>query len=233
MDIKKINEVITIIKKNKYKAYLVGGSSRDFIFSRDFTDIDIATNAPIDFLTKTFKVESEEGKSMGSIKINYKNLIMEITRFRKEKYDIKSIYPKVEKFINDEEEDACRRDFTINAIYLDTTNFNVVDPFDGVKDLFSFVVRFIGEPNVRIKEDPTRIIRGIRLAYKMNFTIDEKTNQAFIDNVDELKRVSKNKLEKEIEKMIVDFGEERTNKILSMYNISMKGDLLLRKSRKK
>ena len=50
MDIKRISEVISIIKKAKYKAYLVGGSSRDFIFSRDFTDIDIATNAPIDFL---------------------------------------------------------------------------------------------------------------------------------------------------------------------------------------
>lgn len=224
MDIKRISEVISIIKKNKYKAYLVGGSARDFIFSRDFTDIDIATNAPLDFLTKTFKVESDEGKSMGSIKINYKNQVMEITRFRKEKYDGKSIYPKVEKFINDEEEDANRRDFTINAIYLDTINFNVIDPYDGVKDLFAFIVRFIGDPTSRIKEDPTRIIRGIRLAYKMNFTIEENTNQAFIDNVSELERVSKNKLNKEIEKMIEDFGEERTLKILSMYNINMKGE---------
>ena len=72
MDVKRINEVLSIIKKAKYKAYLVGGSSRDFIFSRDFKDIDIATNAPLDFLSKTFKVESDEGKSMGSIKINYK-----------------------------------------------------------------------------------------------------------------------------------------------------------------
>ena len=224
MDIKRISEVISIIKKNKYKAYLVGGSARDFIFSRDFKDIDIATNAPLDFLTKTFKIESDEGKAMGSIKINYKNLVMEITRFRIEKYDGKSIYPKVEKFINDEEEDANRRDFTINAIYLDTTNFNVVDPFDGVKDLFAFVVRFIGDPITRIKEDPTRIIRGIRLAYKMNFVIEENTNQAFIDNVNELERISKNKLHKEIEKMIEDFGEEKTNKILSMYNINMKGE---------
>lgn len=224
MDVKRINEVLSIIKKAKYKAYLVGGSSRDFIFSRDFKDIDIATNAPLDFLSKTFKVESDEGKSMGSIKINYKNQIMELTRFRKEKYDGKSIYPKVEKFINDEEEDAQRRDFTINAIYLDTTNFNVVDPYDGVKDLFSFKVKFIGEPNSRIKEDPTRIIRGIRLAYKMNFQIEEATNQAFIDNVLELNRISKNKLNKEIEKMIEDFGEDRTYQILKLYNIDVKGE---------
>lgn len=224
MDIKRISEVISIIKKAKYKAYLVGGSSRDFIFSRDFSDIDIATNAPIDFLKKTFKVESEEGIKMGSIKINYKNLIMEITRFRKESYDGKSIFPKIEKFLNDEEEDAARRDFTINAIYLDPTNFNVVDPYDGVKDLFSFVVRFIGDPNERIKQDPTRILRGIRLAYKMNFVIDEKTNQAFIDNINELQRISKNKFNKEIEKMIEDFGEDKTQKILKLYNIETKGE---------
>ena len=149
---------------------------------------------------------------------------MELTRFRKEKYDGKSIYPKVEKFINDEEEDAQRRDFTINAIYLDTTNFNVVDPYDGVKDLFSFKVKFIGDPNSRIKEDPTRIIRGIRLAYKMNFQIEEATNQAFIDNVLELNRISKNKLNKEIEKMIEDFGEDRTYQILKLYNIDVKGE---------
>ena len=224
MDIKRISEVISMIKKAKYKAYLVGGSSRDFIFSRDFSDIDIATNAPIDFLKKTFKVESEEGIKMGSIKINYKNLIMEITRFRKESYDGKSIFPKIEKFLNDEEEDATRRDFTINAIYLDPTNFNVVDPYDGVKDLFSFVVRFIGDPNERIKQDPTRILRGIRLAYKMNFVIDEKTNQAFIDNINELQRISKNKFNKEIEKMIEDFGEDKTQKILKLYNIETKGE---------
>lgn len=224
MDIKRISEVISIIKKAKYKAYLVGGSSRDFIFSRDFTDIDITTNAPIDFLKKTFKIESEEGIKMGSIKINYKNLIMEITRFRKESYDGKSIFPKIEKFLNDEEEDAIRRDFTINAIYLDPTNFNVVDPYDGVKDLFSFVVRFIGDPSERIKQDPTRILRGIRLAYKMNFVIEEKTNQAFIDNINELQRISKNKFNKEIEKMIEDFGETKTQKILELYNIEMKGE---------
>ena len=224
MDIKRISEVISIIKRGKYKAYLVGGSSRDFIFSRDFTDIDIATNAPLDFLRKTFNVESEEGKSMGSIKINYKNLIMELTLFRKEKYDGKSIFPKIEKYINDEEEDALRRDFTINAIYLDTTNFNVVDPTDGVKDLFSFVVRFISDPVTRIKEDPTRIIRGIRLAYKMNFTIEENTQKAMIANIGELSRVSANKLKKEVDKMIEDFGEEKTFKILKEYNIEMKGE---------
>lgn len=219
MDIKRINEVITIIKKSKYKAFLVGGSSRDFIFSRDFSDIDIASNAPLDYLKKTFNVIDEAGASLGSIKINYKNVVMEITRFRKEKYENNSTFPKIEKYLNDEEEDALRRDFTINAIYLDTTNNNVVDPVDGIKDLFSFKVKFIGDPKLRIQEDPTRIIRGIRLAYKMNFTIDEKTDEAFKNETFQLKRISSSRLKKEIDKMIIDLGETKTQRILNQYNI--------------
>lgn len=221
MEIKRIVEVISIIKKNKYKAYLVGGSSRDFIYSRDFNDVDIASNAPIDFIKKTFDVIDETGISLGSVKIKYKSVVMEITRFREEKYKENSTYPKVVKYLNDEELDAKRRDFTINCIYLDLTNNHIVDPYDGFKDLFSFVIRFIGEPNERIKEDPTRIIRGIRLSYKMNFSIEENTNKAFIENINELKRVSKNRLSKEFSKLVEDFGEEKTKQILSKYNIDM------------
>ena len=219
MILKRIYEVISIIKKSKYKAYLVGGSSRDFIFSREFTDVDIATNAPLEFLKTTFKVCNDGGASLGSIKIDYKNVIMEITRFRKERYDDDSTFPKIEKYLNDEEEDAIRRDFTINAIYLDITNNHVVDPFNGIKDLFEFKVKFINDPTIRIKEDPSRILRGIRLAYKMNFSIEEKTNEAFINNVSELNRLSKKRFNKEITKMEEELGIEKTNKILKMYNI--------------
>jgi len=221
MDIKKICEVISIIKKAHYKAFLIGGSSRDFIFSRDFTDIDIATNAPMNFISKTFKVENQDGLSMGSIKISFKNLIMEITRFREETYNEKSTFPKIVKYLNDEEEDAKRRDFTINAIYLDPTNNEVVDPYDGLKDLFSYKLKFIGNPEIRIKEDPSRILRGIRLAYKMNFTIDDETNNAFLKYKDELNRLSNTKFKREIEKMIIDLGEEKTKKILSNYQIKI------------
>lgn len=220
MDVKKVSEVISIIKKGKYKAYLVGGSSRDLLFARFFDDVDIATNAPLDFIYKSFKVVNEDGKSMGSIKINYKNIIIELTKFRTEKYLEKSTFPKIDKFVDDPLLDANRRDFTINAIYLDLTNNEILDPFDGVKDLFSFTLKFIGDPLTRIKEDPSRIIRGIRLAYKLNIKIDEKTNEAFKENISELDRLSTNRFNKEIEKMIEEIGENRTSSILEEYNIN-------------
>lgn len=219
MDIKKISEVITIIKKNKYKAFLVGGASRDFLLSRNFDDVDIATNAPISFLKKTFKVENVEGESMGSIKISYKNQIIEITKFRLEKYLEKSTYPKIEKFVDDPSEDAIRRDFTINAIYLDCSTNQIIDPYDGLKDLFTFKIKFIGEPKERIKQDPTRILRGLRLAYKLNFEIEENTNNAFKECFEEIKRLSKTRLNKEIEKMELELGKEKTESILKLYNI--------------
>ena len=220
MDVKKVSEVISIIKKGKYKAYLVGGSSRDLLFARFFDDVDIATNAPLDFIYKNFKVVNEDGKSMGSIKINYKNIIIELTKFRTEKYVEKSTFPKIDKFVDDPLLDANRRDFTINAIYLDLTNNEILDPFDGVKDLFSFTLKFIGDPLTRIKEDPSRIIRGIRLAYKLNIKIDEKTNEAFKENISELDRLSTNRFNKEIEKMIEEIGENKTSSILEEYNIN-------------
>lgn len=220
MDVKKVSEVISIIKKGKYKAYLVGGSSRDLLFARFFDDVDIATNSPLDFIYKNFKVVNEDGKSMGSIKINYKNIIIELTKFRTEKYLEKSTFPKIDKFVDDPLLDANRRDFTINAIYLDLTNNEILDPFDGVKDLFSFTLKFIGDPLTRIKEDPSRIIRGIRLAYKLNIKIDEKTKEAFKENISELDRLSTNRFNKEIEKMIEEIGENRTSSILEEYNIN-------------
>ena len=176
MDIKKISEVISIIKKGKYKAFLVGGSTRDLLLSRDFNDVDIATNAPLSFIEKTFKVENDDGKSMGSIKISYKNLVIEITKFRLEKYNEKSTFPKIDKFI--------------------------------------------GDPKERIIQDPSRILRGIRLAYKLNFSIDEQTDLAFKENVNELSRLSKGRFNKEIEKMEVELGENKTKAILQLYNIN-------------
>lgn len=220
MDIKKIIDVLLIIKKNKYKAYLVGGSARDILFQKEFIDVDIATNAPLSFLKKTFDVVDESGSSMGAVKIKYKHIVMELTHFRSETYDYQSIYPKKIEFIDDERKDAKRRDFTINAIYLDLTNNQIIDNFGGVNDLFNYKLRFIGEASLRIKEDPSRILRGLRIAAKMNFEIDKETSKAFDEYKDELKRLTKSKIQKEINKMIADIGKVKTEKILARYQIS-------------
>lgn len=225
MELKKIIGVLNILKKNHYQAYVVGGTARDIILSRPFTDIDIASNAPIDFLKKSFKIESTDGEVMGSIKIVYQNVIMEITRFREEKYTNNSTFPIVTKYLNSPYDEASRRDFTINCLYLDLITIEIIDPFNGLNDLMQANLAFIGEPSVRIKEDPSRILRGLRLAYKLNFKIASKTNEAFKEYKDELNRLSLSKFKKEINKTVADLGYEKTKKILEEYQIDDKGVL--------
>ncbi len=225
MDIKKITEVLQIIKKNHFQAYVVGGTARDIILKRDFSDVDIATNAPIDFIKKSFKIENDDGLAFGSIKIVYKNIIMEITRFRQEKYNDNSNFPVIEKYLNKPIEEASRRDFTINCLYLDLTNNEIVDPYNGLNDLLQARLNFIGDPYIRIKEDPSRIIRGLRLAYKLNFIIDETTKKAFIECHDEIKKISNTKLKRELGKMVSDLGLDKTINILKTYQIDSRGVL--------
>ena len=199
-------------------AYLVGGSSRDFIYGRDFIDVDIATNMPLNEVSNLFEVVDKQGECFGSVKIKYAGMVAEITHFRKESYENGNTFPKI-KLIDDIQEDAKRRDFTINCIYLDVSNNMTYDPYDGIKDLYNHTLRFIGDPKTRIIEDPTRIIRGLRIAYKLNLDIDKDTNQGFIDNIDELKRLSNSRYKKEIEKMYEELKDNKTKKILSLYKM--------------
>lgn len=223
--LKKIIEVIERIKKKGYQAYLIGGSSRDLLLSRDFKDIDIATSAPISCIASLFSIENDDGKAMGSIKISYKNYIMEITRFRKEEYQEKSIFPKVKEFVQSVEEDSLRRDFTINSIYLDLSTRQIIDPCGGLNDLLQYKVKMIGDPFKRIHEDPTRILRGLRIATKLNFRLDEETKQAFHTQIKELNRISNTKYKREIEKFYQELPSQQVKRLFAAYEIEEREEI--------
>ena len=224
MDIR-IIEILKKISDKQYKAYLVGGSSRDYLLNKEFTDIDIATNAPISFLEENFEIVSLTGKCFGSLKINYKNLIAEITLFRQESYDFKSIYPHIEKYVNSLQEDYLRRDLTINAIYIDY-NLNVYDPSNGLKDLRCKRLRFINNPDLRIKEDPTRIFRIIKFQFQLGFKIPFSLQKVIKNNHLAILRLSKDKYEKEINSLKKYLNEKQLLKTLKKYkiNYNKKGD---------
>ena len=219
MEIKKIISILNVIKKSGYKGYLVGGSARDFVYGREFVDVDIATNMPLETIRKSFDVIDDSGKPFGSLKIKFANMEAQLTHFRKEIYEKDETFPKT-KLVDNIEDDANRRDFTINAIYLDISNkMEAYDPYDGIHDLYNHILRFIGDPKIRIHEDPTRIIRGLRIAYKLNLDIDNDTNKAFIENINELERLSKSRYEKEIKKMYQDLCVNKTKMILDNYKM--------------
>lgn len=212
----RIKEILLKINKEGYQAYLIGGSSRDELLNHPYLDVDITTNAHPKVIESLFEVVSNKGKMFGNIKVKYKDLIAEITTFRLEEYHYPNCYPKIKAFLNDWKEDAIRRDFKINAIYLDA-NEKVYDCFKGLQDLNAKVINFIKEPKERILEDPSRILRGLRLKEKLNFTFSKATKQAILENINEIKRLSKSKLAYEIKKTYDECGIKQTNQLFKEY----------------
>ena len=160
-----------------YQAYVVGGCMRDAILGREPKDADIATNAPIEVMVKLFpdaKVVFPEKYQV--VRLEFDFIHIEVVRMRR---DVKSLGRQAEvEFTDDIEEDLRRRDFTINAIALDPSVPAIIDPFDGMGDLFSKTIRAIGDPQMRFIEDHLRILRAVRLAAQLGFEIEQKTAEA-------------------------------------------------------
>ncbi len=205
---KEISLVFDILEKDQPKekkvAMFVGGCVRKYILDDEIDDIDIATIFSPEELKEKFKNSKirtiDTGIDHGSITLLLNNFKFEITTLRK---DIKTDGRHAEiSFTDDWNKDSERRDFTINAIYLDRKG-NIFDPQMGVKDLENKTIKFIGDPDERIKEDYLRIIRFIRfsLEYGHNF-FEPSTVQAIKLNLDGIKNLSKERILKELLKII-------------------------------
>ena len=165
-------EVLGIIENEGYKAYLVGGCVRDFLLKIELNDQDITTNMPLDRIKELFDV-IDNGSKYLSITILYKNYSFEITNFRKDVMYYNHRHPDV-LLVDNLEEDSLRRDYTINALYMDK-NGQIFDFHDGLKDLASKRLKMIGNANLRFEEDSLRILRGIYFSSKLNFEIEDET----------------------------------------------------------
>lgn len=190
-------EILNILYKNKYEAYIVGGYVRDKLLNIENSDIDICTNATPDKLKNIFDI-CEDNSEYGSLKIEYNGYLYEITTFRKEKY-IGNRFPKV-TYIKDLKEDLKRRDFTINTICIDKDE-NIVDLYNGEKDLKLNILKSIGNPYVKFDEDPIRILRAIRFKNALNLNYEDTLKEAIKEKNMLLKNISKKRIKKELNKM--------------------------------
>ena len=139
--------------------------------------------------------------------MKYKNpdgIKFDITTLRKESGYLDSRHPSKIIFVKDLEIDYQRRDFTVNALYLDE-KLNVIDYCNGQKDLENKILKMIGDPNVRLKEDPLRILRAVRFALMFNFKIDKALLKAMHDNFALLKNITDDKIRSELNK--IDFSK--------------------------
>lgn len=166
-----------VFKENGFSIFEVGGSVRDELLGLEVFDFDFATDATPEEMIKFLPDANDTFAKYGCIKYKGEHGRAEITTFRiEESYD-DFRHPNKICFVKSLNEDYKRRDFTINAIYKDI-NGKIYDPSRGVEDLKNKTLRFIGDPETRIKEDPLRILRAKRFASKLGFEIESETAKA-------------------------------------------------------
>jgi tRNA nucleotidyltransferase (CCA-adding enzyme) len=207
MDFKLPEFVIYIIKKFQkegYEIYIVGGAVRDLITNRNVTDWDFTTNATPEEILKIFP-EGFYDNQFGTVGISHSSSVKpyEITTFRKDVGYSDKRHPDEVVWGNNLKDDLARRDLTINAmaITLDT-NMRIVDPFGGQKDLKNKIIRAVGDPDDRFKEDALRMLRAIRIASELSFTIEPNTFQAIKDNIDLIKEIANERIKDELFKIL-------------------------------
>lgn len=195
-----------LIKKN-YSAYLVGGCVRDLILKRKPKDWDITTNAKPEEILKIFGENAFYENRFGTVGIKTGSLeeslkVIEITTFRKESKYSDFRHPDEVSFAQKLEEDLHRRDFTINALALDI-NGKIIDLFDGVKDLKNKIIKTVGNPEERFREDALRMMRAIRLACELDFEIEEKTFKALKKLASLIQYIAYERIRDEFTKIII------------------------------
>jgi len=185
--------------RHGFMFFLVGGSTRDFLLGKEFMDYDFATDALPSDASKFLENIDLTYAKYGVISFKKDDKHIEITTLRKEgKYD-DSRHPSSISFISSPLEDSFRRDFTINALYINGS-YQVLDFHGGLADLERKIIRFIGNPETRIKEDPLRIARAERLAAYLNFTLEKETALAINKYRYLLKKLNPAKLNEERKK---------------------------------
>ena len=188
-----------LFNSHGFRLYMIGGTTRDFLLGKEVFDYDFVSDATPDDMKVFLKDAEYYFAKYGSVKVKVDGVHVDITTLRKEGAYQDYRHPSEITYVKSIDEDYVRRDFTINAIYMDE-NFNIIDPSNGVKDLENKIIRFIGDPQKRIEEDPLRILRAERFAKKLNFVIEENSLKAIEKNRYLLDKINPEKIKEEIRK---------------------------------
>ena len=169
--------VIDRIEKSGFEAVIVGGAVRDYLLHRKVNDVDVATSAlPLE-VKAIFSSTVDVGIEHGTVLVLDEGEPIEVTTYRTEGTYSDFRRPEEVAFVRNLEEDLKRRDFTINAMAY-TKDGQLIDLYDGKEDLENKLIRAVGDPNVRFREDALRMLRAIRFGAQLGFTIEEKTLKA-------------------------------------------------------
>ena len=197
-------KIVKKLNKTGYEGYLVGGCIRDLLLGLEPKDFDIATNATPEQIQKLFKRSRIIGRRFKLVHIMFSaRKFIEVATFRSSSNNPTSNKGMVlrDNFYGSLKDDVFRRDFTINGLYFDVKNSQVIDYVGGLEDLKKLQINMIGNPSERFEEDPVRMIRAVRFKAKLNATINSKLNNSISKNAHLIANVPPARLYEEVIKL--------------------------------
>ena len=197
--------IVEVLRSAGHEAYYAGGCVRDLLLGKTAHDYDIATSARPDEVTALFPRTVAVGAHFGVIMVIEENKPFEVATFRNDGNYGDGRRPDSVTFAT-AEEDAQRRDFTINGLFLDPVSNEVIDFVGGRRDLEAHVIRAIGDPALRFNEDKLRVLRGVRFAAALGFKIEPATWEAIRAFAGEVPVVSAERIRDELSRIFLQIG---------------------------
>ncbi len=196
---KEVTDLMNVFSKNKYHIFVVGGAVRDLLLNKEITNWDFTTNAAPEQILKMFP-DAFYNNVYGTVSIPKDKIIFEITPFRKESDYTDLRHPEKIEWAKTVEEDLSRRDFTINAMAFDGKK--IIDPYEGQKDLENKLIKAVGDPDIRFKEDALRLLRAVRFTSQLGFLIEDKTRDSIQKNASLITKISAERIRDEFLKIL-------------------------------
>jgi len=211
-------ELNKLFEDNGFSLYMVGGTVRDYLMGLPLDDMDVVTDSTPEEIKKFLPDASYVFARFGSVSYKTeKKVKFDITTLREEKGYEDARHPNKIHFVKDLSIDVKRRDFTVNALYMNS-KLEVIDYVNGQEDLKSHALRMVGNPDIRIKEDPLRIIRALRFSIDYKLNIDGELDKAIRNNISLLEKLNIEKIIQDIKK-IKNKDSASISKLFEEYNI--------------
>lgn len=217
-------KIIKQLEDAGFAAYLVGGGVRDLLLGSSPKDFDVATNAKPEEVKRIFRSARIVGRRFQIVHVRMGREVIEVTTFRGHHEEASSSRSQDGMLLRDNvygtlETDAMRRDFTVNALYYTLKDFSVIDYCNGMEDLKQRTLRIIGDPATRYKEDPVRILRALRFAAKLGFSLEAKTAKPIRELSGLLLNVSDARLFEEVLKLFLGGSATATFNLMREYDL--------------
>jgi poly(A) polymerase len=193
-------KVLYRLHRSGYRAYVCGGGVRDLLMGRTPKDFDVVTDAHPAAVRRLFRNSRVIGRRFRLVHVIFQDGVVEVSTFRKEPESRGEgdLLVTDDNIFGTPEEDARRRDFTVNALFYNIADFSIIDWVGGLEDLADHLIRVIGDPDIRFQEDPVRMMRAVEFAARLDFEIEADTWDAIVRHSDEILKASPARVSEEI-----------------------------------